>query len=180
MPIVPETRDWTFVLREVCPECNFDSHGFRREAVGDLIRANAWLWPVLLAHPDAARRPDDNTWSALEYACHVRDVYRLYFYRLGLMLEQDDPLFPNWDQDATAVEERYELQDPAVVGQEIIDAAEPLAAGFDTVSGQQWTRPGRRSDGRDFTIESFGRYMLHDPVHHVHDVMAGYARLAAS
>jgi hypothetical protein len=30
-----------------------------------------------------------------------------------MMLEQDDPLFPNWDQDETAVRERYGDQDPA-------------------------------------------------------------------
>ena len=31
------------------------------------------------------------------------------------MLDHDDPLFANWDQDATAVAERYHEQDPVVV-----------------------------------------------------------------
>ena len=35
--------------------------------------------------------------------------------RLDLMLTQTDPHFENWDQDATAVAERYDLADPAVV-----------------------------------------------------------------
>jgi len=30
--------------------------------------------------------------------------------------------------------------------------------------------PGRRSDGAVFTVASFARYMVHDPVHHLYDV----------
>ena len=45
----------------------------------------------------------------------MRDVYVLYDERLHLMLDRDDPLFPNWDQDETAVTDRYGEQDPSVV-----------------------------------------------------------------
>jgi hypothetical protein len=38
-------------------------------------------------------------------------------------------------------------------------------------------RTGDRSDGSSFTVESFARYFLHDPVHHVADVRRGYDRL---
>jgi hypothetical protein len=40
-----------------------------------------------------------------------------------------------------------------------------------------WDRTGTRSDGARFTVASLGRYLLHDPVHHVGDVEAGYGRL---
>ena len=46
-----------------------------------------------------AERPDENTWSVLEYACHVRDVFTLFDHRLGLMLTEDDARFEDWDQD---------------------------------------------------------------------------------
>ena len=46
--------------------------------------------------------------------------------------------------------------------------------------GDAWQRTGTRSDGARFTIESFARYALHDVVHHVHDVEAGFARLSAA
>jgi hypothetical protein len=85
------------------------------------------------------------------------------------MLTQDDPLFANWDQDATAVEQRYGEQDPAVVRDELGEAGETLAANFASVSGDQWTRVGRRSDGANFSVESFARYFIHDPVHHLYD-----------
>jgi hypothetical protein len=56
------------------------------------------------------------------------------------------------------------------VAGEIVEAGAAIAARFDTVSGDQWQRTGFRSDGAQFTVESFARYCVHDPVHHYHDV----------
>jgi hypothetical protein len=176
MTIVPDSKDWTWVLSRPCPECGFDTSVFSRESVGDLIRENATRWVTLLSEPDVAVRPRPDKWSPLEYACHVRDVFRLFEYRLGLMLTQDDPLFPNWDQDATAVAERYGEQDPATVSRELAEAAESIASAFDAVTGAQWQRPGRRSDGATFTVETFARYFVHDPVHHHWDATGVRAR----
>jgi hypothetical protein len=171
--ITPDSKDWTWVLGRPCPECGLDTSSFGRERIPGLIAANAAAWPPLLTGPDTAevaRRPRPDKWSSLEYACHVRDVFRLYDYRLELMLTQDDPLFPNWDQDATAVADRYGEQDPAIVASELTMAAEALADRFAAVGGDQWLRPGRRGDGAAFTVETFGRYFIHDPVHHLYDV----------
>jgi len=110
------------------------------------------------------------TWSPLEYGCHVRDVFRRFDERLELMLTQDDPLFPNWDQDATAVTERYAGQDPAQVSDELHQAAQTIAASFTAVTGDQWQRPGRRSDGAAFSVTTLARYFMHDPIHHLWDV----------
>jgi len=157
------------VLGRPCPECGLDTQSFAREEIPAMIRANAAAWRAPLAAPGAADRPRPDRWSALEYGCHVRDVFRLYDYRLGLMLTEDDPLYPNWDQDETAVAERYGEQDPAEVARQLRAAADTLAGRFAAVSGGQWLRPGRRSDGAVFTVESFGRYLVHDPVHHLYD-----------
>jgi hypothetical protein len=172
--ITPDTKDWTWVLQRRCPECGFDAPAVARESVGDLLRDNASDWQRVLARPDAARRrPRPDRWSPLEYACHVRDVHLLYRTRLDLMLTESDPSFPNWDQDETAISERYGEQDPTEVRVDLNRAAEGLAARFDGVTGDQWSRTGRRSDGAEFTVESFARYLLHDVVHHVHDVTGG-------
>jgi hypothetical protein len=170
--IIPDTKDWTWVLDRPCPECGFTTQSFPRTRVGGLLRANAAQWAALLGGPRAelTTRPRPERWSTVEYACHVRDVFRLYAERLDLMLTGDDPAFPNWDQDLTAVEERYGEQDPAVVAPELTAAAERLASAFDGVTGDQWERTGTRSDGVHFTVESFARYFIHDPVHHLWDV----------
>ena len=177
MTIEPDTKDWTWVLERSCPECGFDVRTFPRERIGEMIRGNAREWERLLRHPDAGRRPRADRWSGLEYACHVRDVFLLYDHRLRLMLERDHPEFPNWDQDAAAIAGRYGDQDSETVVKELVEAAERLAQRFDPVSGTAWARTGTRSDGATFTIESFARYLIHDPVHHVHDVERGYRLL---
>lgn len=178
-PIEPDTKDWTWVLERVCPECGFDVREFPRQDVASMIRANAAEWQTVLQHPRVGQRPTENTWSALEYACHVRDVFRLFDERLSMMLSEDEPIYPNWDQDETAVTERYQEQDPQVVATELAAAGEQLAGRFDNVAHDQWTRSGNRSDGASFTIESFARYLIHDPVHHLHDVAAGFEKLSS-
>ena len=171
MAIVPDTKDWTWVLQRPCPECGFDTQSFAVPAVPDMITANAAAWRDVLTGPgDLRRRPAPDKWSAVEYGCHVRDVFLLYDRRLELMLTADDPLFPNWDQDATAVADRYQDQDPAGVAAALSDAARAIAGRFACVAGDQWQRTGRRSDGASFTVETFARYLVHDPVHHLYDV----------
>jgi hypothetical protein len=171
MTIVPDTKDWTWVLQRPCPECGFDTQSFAVQAVPEMITANAAAWrEVLTAQDDLSRRPAPDKWSPTEYGCHVRDVFRLYDQRLELMLTADDPLFPNWDQDATAVTDRYQEQDPAEVAATLPEAAQALAGRFASVTSDQWQRTGRRSDGASFTVETFARYLIHDPIHHLYDV----------
>ena len=170
MAIVPETKDWTWVLKRPCPECSFDPAATAYDSIPELLRRNAAAWPAVLARPDVRERPNDSTWSPLEYAAHVRDVFRLFPERLALLLAEDDPLFANWDQDATAVAERYDLQDPAVVADELTAAAEAAATAFGGVAPELRDRSARRSDGAHFTAESLARYFAHDPIHHLHDV----------
>jgi hypothetical protein len=172
VPIVPDTKNWTWVLERRCPECGFEAFAFSRGSVGGLIRRNGAQWQPVLALPNVRARPNDDTWSPLEYGCHVRDVYRICLGRLELMLDRDDPEFANWDQDATAESDRYSEQDPAQVAAELFEAAQRYADAYDAVSGEQWARTGSRSDGARFTVESFARYVIHDPVHHLADVGA--------
>lgn len=178
--IVPDDKNWTWVLERRCPDCGFDAESVTVAAVPDLVRANAADWADLLAHPQARLRPTPTQWSALEYACHVRDVFRLFETRLHLMLTEDGPSFANWDQDVTAVDDRYDLQDPVVVADEVQTAAASAAAAFAGIRPDQYGRTGFRSDGAAFTVESFARYFVHDPVHHVDDVRRGNALLERS
>ena len=170
MPITPDDKNWTWVLERRCPECGFAAAELGRADVARAIRDNAAVWPRVLARPDVATRPDDDTWSALEYACHVRDVYRIFLSRLDLMLTNDDPTFANWDQDATAVDDDYAVQDPLQVGIDLVAAAAAIADRFAVVEHDQWRRTGNRSDGSRFTVETLARYLVHDPVHHLVDV----------
>jgi hypothetical protein len=168
MSITPDTKDWTWVITQPCPECGLDVSSLEYDEIPGRLSANAASWVEVLQRPDVRDRPKPDVWSPLEYACHVRDVFVLFDQRLVRMLTEDDPLFANWDQDETAVQEKYAEQDPAAVAEQIPPAAEQLAKRLAQVTDR--ARTGRRSDGAAFTIDSFARYLLHDPVHHLHDV----------
>jgi len=168
--ITPDDKDWTWTLRERCPDCGFTAAEVAAPEVAGLVRAFTDPWPRVLNRPDAAHRPAPSTWSPLEYACHVRDVCRLFEKRLDLMLTHEAPTFDNWDQDATAVAERYAEQDPATVAGELTTSATVFAQAYAQVPGDGWGRTGIRSNGSEFTVLTLGQYGLHDLRHHLWDV----------
>jgi hypothetical protein len=135
--ITPDDRDWTWVLERRCPECGFEAGGFERELVGSMILTNTATWQRILRGPAVSQRPRPTKWSPLEYGCHVRDVFRIYDERLRRMLDENDPQYANWDQDATAVEDNYGAQDPVIVAGDLVIAAATLATRFDSVAGAQ-------------------------------------------
>lgn len=167
-PGAADTRDWTFVLTQRCAECGFDP-GFESTKTGTLTRAAVPFWLEVLGRSDATRRPAPTTWSALEYACHIRDVQRVFEGRLQDMLTQDDARFADWDGEQVAIEDRYWATDPARVAVELAESAEKIAALWDTVAGEAWERTGTRSDGMVFNVAGFARYFLHEVEHHLND-----------
>jgi hypothetical protein len=166
----PDTKNWTWVISRPCPDCGYDPHAVERADVPRLTREYAAVLRERATRPDGCARPRPATWSPLEYACHVRDVCELFHHRLHRMLTEDDPLFDNWDQDRTAVERRYWEQDPHELAGQLDTAANGIAEAFAAVADDQWARPGRRSDGSVFTVDTFARYFLHDLAHHARDV----------
>ena len=139
--------------------------------MAELNRTCAADWAeVLRTRADVRDRPEPDMWSPLEYGAHVRDVFRLFLERHELMLNEDDPMFANWDPNITQVAERYDLQDPEVVANEVLAAGNAIADRFTNITEDQAQRTGRRSDGASFTVETFARYEIHDPLHHLWDV----------
>jgi hypothetical protein len=170
--IVPDDKDWTWTLVRACPECGFEAARVAATAVAEQTLVLTAPWELVLARASVRERPATGVWSPLEYGCHVRDVCRVFEARVRLILEQDDPSFANWDQDETAVAERYREQDPAVVSLELGAAAAAVSAAFDGVAAGQWGRRGLRSNGSQFTVLTLGQYFLHDLAHHLVDVGA--------
>lgn len=167
---IPEDKDWTFVLERPCPECGHVAAGVDVTELPGLVMAATTPWAGVLARPGATARPAPQVWSPLEYACHVRDVLRVFAGRVELIQTQEDPVFPNWDQDATAIQDRYWEQDPASVAAELQAAAAANAAGWASITAAEWERRGTRSNGSMFTLTTLGQYFLHDLVHHLRDV----------
>ena len=173
--IVPDTKDWTWVLLERCPECGLDTRTIDPHDVGGLLRANAASWrDVLTGRTDEQlrTRPSPATWSALEYACHVRDVLWIQRERIEQAQREDEPTFTPMRRDERVVEERYNEQDPGVVAAEIVSAGEALMATLDALDDAGWQRTGIYSYPEPATriVEWIAVHTVHELLHHRVDI----------
>ena len=71
---------------------------------------------VLGLSEDALRwRPSPGEWSIKEVCCHLRDSSEIDGERIRLMLSEDDPLLPSYDQEALARERDYQNESMPLV-----------------------------------------------------------------
>ncbi len=167
----PDTKDWTWTLTSRCPQCGLAAGEIEPSEISEraFVAAEEWV-QILRSSPAVTRRPRPGVWSPLEYGAHVRDAYRVFDGRLAQLLAEDEPTFANWDQDETAIRERYAEQDPEVVADELEAAAGAFVKRLSSVEPDHLQRRGRRSNGSEFTVASLSQYLLHDVIHHLWDV----------
>ncbi|EGD56400.1 hypothetical protein SCNU_02567 [Gordonia neofelifaecis NRRL B-59395] len=158
------------MIEKPCNACGFDPARVRHEDIAARIAASVDGWAERLARPDVRSRPDDHTWSPLEYACHVRDVHGVMTERLDAMLRTQPVCFADWDQDAAAVEADYAAQNPDDVVEQLTAAATGFAELYRLVGDADWGREGLRGNGSIFTVETLAYYAVHDLEHHRVDV----------
>ena len=163
-----------------CPECGFDAAAvdpgngeFTVRALGRRYQA-----PLTRAMPGEnledilRRRPAPNTWSALEYAGHVRDVIALWGSTLHLALTEERPHIPRPDPDIAdrfAADAAYNRQDPGTVSQELTANAERMAAKIATMAPTGWDRIVVIGD-EEMSVLAIVRKVAHEGGHHLLDV----------
>ena len=92
-------------------------------------------------------RPSPDVWSALAYACHVRDVLSVFDARIARMLTEDAPELGWWDHEAAVEADAYEKQVPTEVAAALAANAAALSATLSAVPEEGWDRTGTRRDG---------------------------------
>jgi hypothetical protein len=166
-----------------CEECGFDSDSVSSADADTTIRSfgRRYRAPLTRFLPgedgDALLRlrPAASTWSALEYACHVRDVFDLYDTRIRRVVDEDTPSFESMGRDERAVRERYNEQHAPTVADELATNAERLAT---TVAGLQhgdWERTGVNPypEPAPRTALWMVRNVVHEANHHLLDIGRG-------
>ena len=160
-----------------CEECGFDYEGLAAADIPAAVRSFAKRYRAPLTRflpgEDAdivlRQRPDPATWSALEYAAHVRDVFERYAGWISRCLDEDDPVLLGAPPDELAADRRYNEDDPAAVADAVAANAEALAATVEAVPADGWERTGRRRD-QEWTILLMARRTVHEGGHHLLDV----------
>jgi deoxyribodipyrimidine photolyase-like uncharacterized protein len=160
---------------EHCNECGFVYENVARDDIANSLRMLATRYGAVLAEHDEGvlrAHPLPDVWSALEYSCHMRDVYRVQRERVQLALADEQPAFASMRRDERVAEERYNEQQPAEVAREIRDAAEALAATLESLDDGGWTRTGiyNYPERRVRTVEWIGRHTVHEGEHHLRDI----------
>jgi hypothetical protein len=159
---------------ERCRECGFVYENVRRDDIARVLRAlSARYGAVLAGNDDVLRaRPLPDVWSALEYACHTRDVCRVQRERVLLALAEEQPAFASMRRDERVVEEHYNEQQPSEVAREMSEAVESFAGTLDSLDDDGWNRTGvyNYPEPRVRTVEWIGRHTVHEGEHHLWDI----------
>lgn len=167
-----EGRDWTRTQFERCPDCGADVAAIEVSALGAVVMREVAAWGRLLAaaDPTAVRlRPADHVWSALEYACHARDLLAVMAARVERMLVETSPVLGWWDHEAAVDDDHYNEQVPVLVIEAMTANARGFVRSLSAVANDDWERSAQRRPGEQFTISGIARFVLHEVIHHGDD-----------
>lgn len=159
-----------------CASCARDVHRVPAADLGVALVTVGRAWDEFLrrtlARPgggDALRStPQPDVWSAIEYACHVRDLLAMTARRLELTIMSSMPALPRWDPLVAAREGHYREQDPTAVAEDILVEATELGRLVQR-SGPRELHRQARWDGRPVTAGDLARHGLHEAEHHLGD-----------
>jgi S-DNA-T family DNA segregation ATPase FtsK/SpoIIIE len=164
----------------VCDECGFDYASEDETTIPERLRKLGGRFGVPLSKflpgedGDALLRahPVEGAWSALEYACHVRDVLLVQRDRVAQVLAEETPTFEPMRRNERAVELVYNEQDPTVVASEVAGAADALAIAFADLTTDQWARTGVYGypEPAERSLVWIGQHTVHELSHHLLDV----------
>jgi hypothetical protein len=165
----------------VCNVCGMSYAGTELEAAVLALRAvPADVRAAALAVPDALRRvrPEPATWSVVEYACHVRDVFASFTIRLHRISTEDVPALEPMFADLRA--ERFRYND-ADLGSVLAELDAHVAGFLDEIAVTTgWDRTATRRPGELRTARWLVRHGLHEGRHHVRDIAAVGRAVAGS
>lgn len=165
-----DERPWALQQTEPCAECGFVPLAVPEAGLADAMRAEGAAWQAwLLEHADdpaLERRQGSDTWCAIVYGCHVRDVIAEFTGRTARVLTEDEPTFSWWDHEAV---DHYAGTNPTDLAAALAANADRYAALLGTVTADGWQRIGLRRDAEVFTVAGLARFVLHESVHHRQD-----------
>jgi hypothetical protein len=157
-----------------CNECDFVYDELPEKQIGAALRHLVPQYGTVLGSNPVKLQahPIEGVWSALEYACHVRDVFEVQRERVELALAKDEPSFEPMGREERVVNDRYNEQDPTDVERELAVAARALAEMFDRLNPDELARRGVYNwpERAPRTIAWIGRHTVHEGRHHLRDI----------
>ena len=125
-----------------CAQCGFEYDLAEAESAGPAIVVGVAQCADLLGEPesDVRRRRQPDTWSPLEYGCHIRDVLLVQRERVLAARRTDTPVFEPMGRDERVEHDGYRGQDPDAVARQLTDAAALFANVLSRLGDADWER----------------------------------------
>jgi len=160
---------------ETCPECPFAWDEIQAvEITPRVLDAAARLAALLRSEDGASTRPSPETWSMLEYGCHVRDVLFNLRDRIILGAAEDNPTPNGMHVNARVDLGLYSHDSAPVLADEIEIAAALFTRTFDALPAGYEERPIFYAwpVAATRTLRWVGAQALHECEHHLADAQA--------
>jgi hypothetical protein len=157
-----------------CGECGFDYDLDEATSAGPAVVAGvAAFTSVLRANPtEVRRRAQGDTWSPLEYGCHLRDVLLVQRERVLAARRVDRPSFEPMGRDERVVHDGYAHQDPDDVARQLSDAASLFANVLARLDPGSWERSVMYNypAHHERSLRWVAVHTVHEVRHHLLDV----------
>jgi DinB superfamily len=161
-----------------CAECGYTYERLPTGKLAGTLRDMGPRYRDALASADAGAartRPAPTVWSALEYACHMRDVLLVQRDRAVVALVEDSPAFARMYRDERVELCRYSNETIEQVLDELDMSARLCATVFDGLGQGAWERPlvynlpSAVTEG-PVDVAWLARHTVHEGEHHLMDV----------
>jgi catechol 2,3-dioxygenase-like lactoylglutathione lyase family enzyme len=154
---------------QACAGCGLVAADLPARGLGAQVRDEVHALGRVLeaADDDAVRvRPAPDSWSALEYGVHVRDLLNVFAERIVRTLAEHEPELGWWDHEAAIADGMANESFVEAVVDDLGRNASKLSESLRMVTEEDWSRAATRRAGERFTVESMARFTLHEVVHH--------------
>lgn len=163
-----------------CEDCGFSGDDLDPGSIPAAVRsfAKRYRAPLTRFLPGedgdsvVRERPEPATWSALEYAAHVGEVFANTEAWIRQVLDHDRPTLEGPGPDELAEQHGYASADPAQVADTVAANAEALATTIESVPDDGWERTGLRR-GEERSVLLLARRAVHEGGHHLLDIGRG-------
>jgi hypothetical protein len=159
---------------ERCDECGFEYDLTRTsETAADIVEGARDLARILSDDAaDLRTRGNPQTWSPLEYGCHLRDVLLVQRERVLAARRIDRPSFDPMGRDERVQHDGYADQDAGDVARQLDDAAHMLTNVLSRLEPADWERKVIYSYPKRFerSLRWVAVHTAHEVHHHLLDV----------
>lgn len=159
-------------MEQICSECGYDYRTLIADDAASVLLRHA----ASFAEAVRERRPEpavpEGSWSALEYAGHVRDVLLVTRERTLHARRESGAVVVTMAPDERVAWGEYEGLAPARVADEIVLAADWLAGTWERLSEADWDRTllYNYPEPELRPLSWLAAHIVHELVHHGLDV----------